>query len=1584
MPRNKKNDAAASLARLRALRAAGKTAFDSYEVEEAESIYETVDDEGYKKVVRSRLDEDDFVVDDNGEGYVDDGREDWQDERRTAYDSESDNDLPRHGQAAKRKRQEDIDRQDKLDKGISKYFSVNPSTAAPKPRPSRTVEDDAFLNDLLGEVDTNIPSRVPSHPKTVRSNDRRKIRVLSPPLEDRENFRQAKIEGETVVNTPSFLTTTNDDAYFGSQQGGDMPMSDPLPSSPAAKAVLRKEQAIVKREENTEDDMMEIAEAHGHTTFETTNVNIKGSRPIPKVKAVYPTPGSSSPMTAPQDDIDIAAINDVTAKLDILSSPPSAAAKAGKIAPQDALEEDGTLRFFWTDYTEINGSLCLFGKVKDRSSNNFVSCFVKVDNILRKLYFLPREHRQRHGRFTNEEIEMNDVYQEVDSLMSRFKVNMHKIKPCSRKYAFELANIPKEADYLKVLYPYDKVALPQDITGETFSHVFGTNTALFEQFVLWKNIMGPCWLRIENADFNVVNNASWCKLELQVSRPSSITTLGESDNLEAPPLTLMSLVLRTTMNTKENKNEIFLASLRIYENVSLTDTTPADKMPSRSITIMRPNGEYPVGFKLDADKHKGEIKMERNENALLAVLLAIVQKYDPDAVIGHRLDDVDYNVLLTRMRDRKTPGWHRIGRLKRSDWPKNVGKGGSSFFAERHLAAGRLLCDLANDMGKSIMTACQSWSLEEMATLYLSANRTKMDDEKAFALTTTRQGLMTFIKMCEADTYYIAAIALKRQILPLSKVLTNLAGNSWARTLSGTRAERNEYILLHEFHRNKYICPDKVFGKGVANKKLEENDNPDDEGADVKKKDKYKGGLVFEPEKGLYDKFILVMDFNSLYPSIIQEYNICFTTVERSEIGEDDNRVPEVPDDTAQKGLLPKLIRNLVSRRREVKKLMKSSTATEDEKQTWDVKQLALKLTANSMYGCLGYTKSRFYARPLAALTTSKGREILQSTKELAESAHALRVIYGDTDSVMVNTNCDNLEDAMKMGNEFKKSVNERYTLLEIEIDNVFRRLLLHAKKKYAAINMIETKPGVWEEKMEVKGLDMRRREYCQLSKETSTELLRYLLSGEESEKVISQIHDHLRTLSEKMRSSSIPVHKYTIYTQLGKAPKEYPNANSMPSVQVALRLISKGKHVKAKDVMSFVICGNSSGSAENAAKNARSMDEVMAKDSDLGPDIDYYLHKQILPPVERLCAPINGTDVSLLAECLGLDTSKYRTSGAGNLSDQSSTITTLESQVPDHIRFKDCEPLDLLCTGCMHHFEYRGLNYVPPTTEEPLTPLAILTNNGLACPQLECKKSICTLQLSTQLEGQIRRHTSKYHSAWLVCDDPACGMRTRQMSVYGHRCLGPRGLAYGCSGRMSFEYSEKALYNQLLYLQGLFDIEKSLEKIGAIRATSTKTEDQDSVEKVKILAEMNRKRFNVCFDAVEAYLDKSAWGWQFVRTVTSQSLAEPSAVMSCLLLFNTTICGHISLVLLHLEGRHYEGNGGERWLVERSDVPHECYCTSSCGHSEHTVDHSEPRDCYLICSFVNSGMGTAYASIALVNSHENVAEHEDISIAIS
>ena len=81
---------------------------------------------------------------------------------------------------------------------------------------------------------------------------------------------------------------------------------------------------------------------------------------------------------------------------------------------------------------------------------------------------------------------------------------------------------------------------------------------------------------------------------------------------------------------------------------------------------------------------------------------------------------------------------------------------------------------------------------------------------------------------------------------------------------------------------------------------------------------------------------------------------------------------------------------------------------------------MALELTENSMYGFLDFEYPRFYARPLAALTTFRGREILKETCELAEK-HCLKVVYGDTDSFFVNSNQNSVEEALKIVHQFKK-----------------------------------------------------------------------------------------------------------------------------------------------------------------------------------------------------------------------------------------------------------------------------------------------------------------------------------------------------------------------------------------------------------------------------------------------------------------------------------------------------------------------------------------------------------------------------------
>lgn len=509
---------------------------------------------------------------------------------------------------------------------------------------------------------------------------------------------------------------------------------------------------------------------------------------------------------------------------------------------------------------------------------------------------------------------------------------------------------------------------------------------------------------------------------------------------------------------------------------------------------------------------------------------------------------------------------------------------------------------------------------------------------------------------------------------------------------------------------------------------------------------------------------------------------------------EDGDHIPEVPIDQ-EPGVLPKLIATLVNQRRQVKSLMNDHNATDEQLATWDIKQLALKLTANSMYGCLGYTKSRFYARPLAVLTTYKGREILCSTKDLAES-NSLQVIYGDTDSVMINANVDNVEDALKVGREFKKAVNDRYKLLEIDIDNVFRRILLQAKKKYAAINLVPI-DGRYVEKMEIKGLDMKRREYCNLSKEVCSKILNEILSGEETEVVVSRIHNYLAEVSENMRKGDVLTSKYTIYTKLGKAPKDYPNADTMPQVQVAFREISRGKIIRKDDVIAYIVTGDSKATSEPIAKRSYSPQDVSKAGSSLSPDVEWYLYKQIFPPVERLCANISGTDTSRLADCLGLDIRKYRINNSFSSSGKENEIYPLESQIDDEVRFRDATRLSLYCRQCKTKFIYEGL-HVSLSNCSPL---------GIIC---QCGQNISDLSVMAQLEHQIRQQSCKYYEGWLVCDDQACGIRTRQISVYGHRCLGPQSLGLGCLGKMRYEYTEKMMYNQLLYFATLFDTEKA------------------------------------------------------------------------------------------------------------------------------------------------------------------------------
>lgn len=1189
-----------SLAKIRQLK--GKK--NKYQLKEEAPVYDEIDEDEYCNLVVKRQKED-WIVDD-GLGYVEDGREIFDDEHMS-----SDDERPARARKASKKHKVTIDspstsaststvKEKKHD--IRNLFIASKEKSSHKPTSfKQSTEGDDNLESILNDLN-NVPV---IKPKALK-----------------------RVSGHAAIKRAAAAAAVDVDALLGD---------------------------VKPKEAKIED---------GAELFDDFDEGLPPTSPEPESSSAIWSQPTTKQDHAPQTVV----VEDVENEM--------------KFESKDGTD-DKFLDVFWFDIAEcpgVPGKVYLFGKTPLKDSQNFATCCIVIPDVKKRIFFLPRV-------ISGERVSTEEVELELKQRAKKLKMSDFTAKKVTRKYAFEFNYVPREeTEYLEVMVS-PSAQITSDLQGDTFAAVFGWSQTAAERVLLECKLRGPGWLRLRNPSVSPAP-VSWCKPELVVSGLEDVIV--NPDKVEPiPPITLLGIATRTFKNAKTGNTEVIAVSCFVNQNFNPIVGSNKPSYDSHFCIICKPPANSGVILPYDASKIKMATKLEikSSEREMLNFLMAKLAQIDPDVIVGHDLLDNDLAFLSSRMFTHKIATWSRLGRLRRTIQPQK---------RERtSLTTGRLIADIkiaARELIKS-----RSYDLTELAK-QVGRDRRECDLGNIAHWFNNSKNLTAYIDHLMNDNDISMRLLLSMNVLPLVVQITRVAGNSLGKTLLGGRSERNELLLLHAFHEAGYICPDKSNKKTTADK------------------DTYTGGLVLEPKVDLYTTFVVVLDFNSLYPSIIREFNLCFTTVNPEK--------PDPPSEDVLTGILPQEISKLVESRREVKQLMeKASDAS--EKVVLDIKQMALKLTANSMYGCLGFSSSRFYAAHLAALITSKGRELLVQTKNLVET-QGFEVVYGDTDSLMIDTRVTSYPEAIRIATQLVALVNGRHRHLVIGLDHVFRKLLLLKKKKYAAL--VSSRDGKCHR--EYKGLDIVRRDWSTISKNAGDQVLQILLAEDaKADEVADKVHEYLRHLSENLMKR--PLEEFLIYKELSKDPDDYrETGKSLAHVLVALKFNQEckdGRLLRAGDVVPFLVCRHETDEEFNKLSHQQRAIHPDLKTQQLEPDKSYYLEQQIYPVVSRLLAPIQGTDARSVAEFLGISTSF------------APSVKKEEAIPAGKDRYASCDPIPVTCPTCKSKLEIR----------EPVKSCSVCQENLLVSSNVKI-----------QFKLYLRKIIRDYYNGWFICDDCGCKIR--------------------------------------------------------------------------------------------------------------------------------------------------------------------------------------------------------------------------------
>eukprot|EP00850_Spirogloea_muscicola_P000852 SM000003S11097 [mRNA] locus=s3:857343:865257:- [translate_table: standard] len=735
---------------------------------------------------------------------------------------------------------------------------------------------------------------------------------------------------------------------------------------------------------------------------------------------------------------------------------------------------------------------------------------------------------------------------------------------------------------------------------------YESNVVYALRFMVDRDIVGGNWVELPAGDYvPVATPLSLCQIEVDIRYDRIVSHPPEGRFARLAPFRILSFDIecagRRGYFPEAQKDSVIQIANMVTEQGS-------DKPFVRNVMTLRSCAPI-VG---------AEVLSFDDEKKVLLAWREFVESVDPDIIIGYNICKFDLPYLIERAEALNVGSFAMLGRIRGSRLRMRDASFSSRQYGTREskevTLEGRVQLDVlqavqrdyklssyslnsvsAHFLGEQHLASLLIWSRRQRRSVGGDEGEQKEDVHHSIIAdlqngsSETRRRLAVY---CLKDAYLPQRLLDKLKYVYNYVEMARVTGVPLSFLLARGQSIKVLSQLLRKAKQRGLLLPNVKSQQGAQ-------------------QETYEGATVLEAKQGFFEKPIATLDFASLYPSIMMAHNLCYCTL----VPKDQLAKLQLPPTSVtrtpagdmfvkadvEKGILPEILEELLAARKVAKNDLKAATDP-FEKAVLDGRQLALKISANSVYGFTGATVGQLPCLEISSSVTSYGREMIEQTKKVVESTYNIangytfeaEVVYGDTDSVMVQFGVPTVKEAMDLGREAAEKISTTFPKpIKLEFEKVYFPYLLISKKRYAGL--LWTNPDTYS-KMDTKGIETVRRDNCLLVKNVVTECLQMILVDRDIPGAVQYVKNGLTKSGEGYAVKSA-------HSELAERMRKR-DAATAPTIG---------------DRVPYVIIKGAKG----AKAYEKSEDPIFVLENSIPIDPHYYLENQLSKPLLRIFDPI-------------------------------------------------------------------------------------------------------------------------------------------------------------------------------------------------------------------------------------------------------------------------------------------------------------------------------------------------------------------------